>query len=594
MTAIIAGTAVAAAPSTGYQERLLHFAVHVGPSGHRETCDVVGQLFTPAGAGPAHRVPAILTTNGFGGSYRDQTGLAEVLAADGYAVLSYSGLGLGGSSCKITLDSPAYDGEAASQLISFLGGQGGIAFADAAHTVPIVRVDDIIHDPTDHAGHPDGDDPRVGMIGGSYGGEVQFATADLDPRLDTIVPLITWNNLAYSLAPNDANLPPGSVSPTTPGATKINWALLFSADGILNGLEHAPGHSARLQGCPNFARWVCPALLHAGIIGYPNPATTAELGAVSVASFLDRVRIPTMLLQGEDDTIFNLNEAVATYQALRAQGTPVSMIWQSWGHSSLRPAPGEIDLNHPDPATQYETARILAWLDHYLKHERVSTGPGFAYFRDWVEYHGIATPAYATAAAYPVGTTTPWYLSGGGALVADASQVTDGRQAFTTMPAGLPAGTSSIDALGGASGVGRFPDTNLPGTRAAWKTAPLPQHVDVAGEPMLRVQLLAPTTWLSHRAGPAGMVVVFAKIYDVNPGGKASLVNGLVAPARVANTNRPVTITLPAIVHRFAAGHRIELMLSGGDINYRGGLVPRPVAVTTGNTGQVLDLPVVG
>ena len=28
-------------------------------------------------------------------------------------------------------------------------------------------------------------------------------------------------------------------------------------------------------------------------------------------------------MQGENDTLFNLNEAVATYRALQAQGTPV-------------------------------------------------------------------------------------------------------------------------------------------------------------------------------------------------------------------------------------------------------------------------------
>ncbi len=56
--------------------------------------------------------PAILTTNGFGGSKDDQKKTAEFYASQGYVVLSYSGLGFGGSGCKITLDDRDYDGKA--------------------------------------------------------------------------------------------------------------------------------------------------------------------------------------------------------------------------------------------------------------------------------------------------------------------------------------------------------------------------------------------------------------------------------------------------------------------------------------------------
>ena len=63
---------------------------------------------------------------------------------------------------------------------------------------------------------------------------------------------------------------------------------------------------------------------------------------VSVGHYLDDVVSPTFLLQGEKDTLFNLQEAVATYRGLRARGVPVKMVWQSWGHSGSTPAP-EID-----------------------------------------------------------------------------------------------------------------------------------------------------------------------------------------------------------------------------------------------------------
>ena len=185
-----AGTTVPAMADPGYTAQTLHFAVHTGPSGSK-TCDIVGDLYLPTDASSTSRVPAILATNGFGGSKDDQKGLGIAFANRGYAVLSYSGLGFGGSDCKITLDDPDWDGKAASQLVSYLGGKDGIAFTDDAHTTPAPVLDVIEQDTDDHLDNPSTHDPRVGMIGGSYGGQIQFAAASVDPRIDTIVPIIT-------------------------------------------------------------------------------------------------------------------------------------------------------------------------------------------------------------------------------------------------------------------------------------------------------------------------------------------------------------------------------------------------------------------
>jgi len=550
------GAIASAAGPNPYTARLLHFEVHVGPGG-TETCDVLGELITPTDASSSHRVPAILTTNGFGGSYHDQVGIGETFATFGYATLTYSGLGFGGSGCQITLDTPAYDGEAASQLVSFLGGENGIAFTDAAHTHPVAGLDDIIHDATDHLGHHDMYDPRVGMIGGSYGGEVQFAAASVDPRIDTIIPIITWNNLAYSLAPNDASLTPG-VADYTPGVIKSTWALLFTADGLMDGFENASGDTSRLLPCPNFATWVCPALAVSGSLGFPYPAEEADLEQASVSSYMSSIRIPTLLLQGENDTLFNLNEASANYEALQAQGTPVSMIWQSWGHSDSTPAPGEISLSSPDPRTQYETLRIYLWLAHYLQGKSVPTGPAFAYFRDWIHYTTNASPAYGTASSFPVGTADQLYLSGDGQLVSSPAAITGGVQAMVTPAAGAPTSLTTPDAVGGDIGpLAPLFGTNVTGTDVAWSSAPLKGPLDVVGSPVLDVKVSAPTDALAQLAGPVGQLVLFAKIYDVSPDGTAQLIHGLVAPIRITDVNEPVQITLPGIVHQFGAGHRI-------------------------------------
>jgi predicted acyl esterase len=533
--AVLPLPAASADPAFTVQTR--HFDVLAGP-GAGQHCDIVGDLYTPSTATAANPVPAILTTNGFGGSKDDQAGIARFAASNGYTVLSYSGLGFGGSGCRITLDDPDWDGRAASQLVSFLG------------SLDYVR--------RDAPG-----DPRVGMVGGSYGGGIQFATASVDPRVDTIIPLITWNDLDYSLGPNNA------VPASTPGAAKITWALLFFFEGaLLENIQHPDPN--RAIGCPNFPADVCTNLLLTGTLGYPTPQTTALLRHASVASYVNRVRIPTLLIQGQKDTLFNLNEAVATYTALQAQGTEVKMIWQSWGHSGGA-APGEIDLNNPDPAAQYETGRIMAWFDHYLKGLPADTGPEFAYFRDWISYTGNAAPAYGASPVFPVGTARTLPLAGG-------------TQTFLTPPLGVPTSLSPFDAINQPA-----LDVNLPGTFASWQSAAFGTPLDVAGVPRLELRLSAPTAVLTSLLGPAGQLVLFPKLYDVAPDGSASLIHQLVAPVRVADPTRPVQVTLPGIVHRFAPGHAVRLVVASGDLNYRGGLAAAPVTVTS----QTLTLPVV-
>jgi X-Pro dipeptidyl-peptidase (S15 family)/X-Pro dipeptidyl-peptidase C-terminal non-catalytic domain len=586
---VVTPTPSPAVTGVTYTVETLHFAVAIGPGGTQH-CDIVGDLYSPSDAGPSHQVPAILTTNGFGGSKDDQAGLAKYFATQDYVVLSYSGLGFGGSGCKITLDDPDWDGQAARQLVDFLGGQNGIAYADAAHTRPVTGLNYVVHDPTDHAGGHDADDPRVGMVGGSYGGEIQFAAASVDPRIDALIPLITWNDLSYSLTPNNTD-PTTGVTSATPGVTKLTWPLLFFFEGaVLDSAEGFQYDPSRVIGCPNFTDQICPELAQSGTLGYPSADLLALLRHASVSTYLDRIRIPVLLAQGENDTLFNLNEAVATYQALAAQDTPVKMIWQSWGHSGLTPAPGELDLTNPDPATQYEAARVASWFGQYLKNGPADCYPAFTYFRDWVKYTGIATPAYGSASSYPVGTPRTFYLSGNGALVTDPAGVQPGTQTFVTPPAGFPTSASGIDAFS----ANIPPDTNLPGTYAAWTSAPLSTYMNVVGQPTLDARVQAPTAVESGDLGPAGQLVLFAKVYDVAPDGSESLVHSLIAPVRVADPSNPVHITLPAIVHRFAAGHAVRIMLASGDLNYRAGLTSAPVTVTTGASGQALTFPVTG
>ena len=570
-----------AAPA--FSTTTLHFDV---PGEGAQRCDIIGDVYVPAGASASTPAPAILTTNGFSGSKNSQRTLAEMFARRGYVVLAYSGLGFGGSGCRISFDTPSIDGRAASRLIDYLGGAPRIAYTDAAHRhaappLTVVRRDTRAHD-TAVRTH----DPRVGMVGGSYGGAIQFATAAADSRLDTIVPMATWNDLTYSLAPNNTGQTVG-VSTRVQGASKTNWSTGLGLAGVVAGVQHADTDPARLTGCPDFPPQTCAAFAAMATTGVVGADVRDRLRAGSVVSYIDRVRIPTLLIQGEKDTLFNLNEATATYRGLSAGGVPTQLIWYSGGHSRL-PETGDFVESRPDPQTQYLTRRIVDWTDHHLRDggtgSGAGTGPRFSYFRPWIPHAGNATPAYASASTVDVGTPRRFRISGTGALVGDAIPARPGTAVLTTPGTGLPSGSDAPDAGGVIPSVPVTPNSS-----ARWTGAPLPARMDIVGSPTVRLQVHAPA---GVGAPVANQLVLFFRVLDVDAAGRSTIVGDQVAPVRISDPRAPFTVTMPAVVHRFAAGHRIGLEISGQSNNYRGGLAPITVSVAAGDQ-QVLTLPAV-
>jgi ABC-2 type transport system ATP-binding protein len=198
---------------------------------------------------------------------------------------------------------------------------------------------------------------------------------------------------------------------------------------------------------------------------------------------------------------------------------------------------------------------------------------------------------YASAPAFPVGTTSTLFLSGAGNLVATRTAVQASSQSYSNVGGGVPTSYSETSAVQGSEiPNASTPPTDTPGTFAAWKTAPLTGNLDVVGIPTATVHVHAPTT---SSATAASELLFFAKIYDVAPDGSVDLVHLLVAPVRVANTSAPVTLTLPGIVHRFAKGHTIKFVIAATDAAYKNALPVQPVTVTSNTTGlSSLTLPV--
>ncbi|MEU0359434.1 CocE/NonD family hydrolase [Streptomyces cyaneofuscatus] len=575
----VAGAALAAplvlsgpahAEAAPYTVTPLKFTVQAGG----RSCVVDADLYRPAGVDAESPAPAVLATNGFGGSKSDGStdAIGKAVAARGYVGLVYSGLGFGRSGCLITLDDPAIDGKAASGLLDFLGG------ARAADDG--TRADYVVQDGEG--------DPRVGMIGGSYGGAIQLATASTDPRVDALVPLITWNDLAYALAPTNAGARSG-VTSDNPGVFKWQWTngfyLIGEGQPLLNpSLD--PSRFNRLD-CLHFAAQACETirLLNSG--RYPADRTEAMLAyarSVSPVSYLDRVKAPTLIVQGQADSLFNLNEATATYKTLKAQGTTAKMIWQSWGHSGGQ-VPGELDLSEGNLETSYVGQRVLAWFDRYLQKEAdTDTGPEFAYYRSWQD-------GYGTAAELPA-LSQKMYLSGDGKLVDNRSKVARGSRQYTNWLVPTSHSESSIAPLIG------LPDPkpyDTKGTYLGWRSAPLTAPLDVVGAPKATLKVVSPKAERVQNSGDASdKLVLFAKVYDVAPDGTRKLVNRLVSPVRVPDVTRPFTVELPGIVHRYEKGHRLEFVIAASDTAYFGNRGIKPVTVVSApeDTG-VLELPVV-
>src|SRR5688572_11817012 len=185
------------APAYRTEDRMV--TVRSGPAGD-EPVTLDTRLYLPDGASADRKVPAVLLAHGFGGTKASVRDNAEELAGAGYAVLAWTARGFGRSGGRIHLNDPDYEVRDAQRLLDWLAAR------------PEVR--------TDSAG-----DPRVGVVGGSYGGALALMLAAQDRRVDAIAPMITWHDLARSFLPDAAGREP------VDGVFKRSWAGLFFGSG---------------------------------------------------------------------------------------------------------------------------------------------------------------------------------------------------------------------------------------------------------------------------------------------------------------------------------------------------------------------------
>ncbi|WP_406353949.1 alpha/beta fold hydrolase [Streptomyces sp. NBC_01635] len=456
-------------------------------------------------AGPAGRRPAVLLGHGFGGSKNDVRQQAEELAREGYAVLTWSARSFGKSTGKIGLNDPKGEVADVSRLIDWLAEQ------------PEVELD------------KDGD-PRLGMAGASYGGAIALLTAGHDDRVDAIAPAITYFDLAEALFPN--------------GVFKKLWAGIFVNSG---------------GGCEKFEPALCRMYERVAESGTPDAEAVALLKERSPSAVADRIDVPTLLMQGQSDSLFPLGHADAAAKAIRANGAPVDVDWIAGGHDG------------GDPESDRLHARTRAWFDRYLKDDKgADTGPAFRVTRTGGvdSTDGRAVLSGASADRYPG-------LTGGG----KAFPLTGREQSFANPAGASPPAVSALPGLGGAGGLSQLSSLGVgvsldfPGQHARFESAPVTGDLRITGSPTATV----------HVKSTGDDAVLFGKVYDVGPDGRQQVLpSQLVAPIRVedARAGKDVTVTFPAVDHEVRQGHRLRLVLASTDLGYASPAAPATYTVS--------------
>lgn len=248
----------------------------------------------------------------------------SLLRAD-YNVVTWDPRGEFASGGILQLDSPFFEARDVSSMLDWVA---GLANSKVSAT-----------DPTD---------PWVGMVGGSYGGGIQLTSAATDPRIDAIVPGISWNSLNNSLYPD--------------GSFKTAYASLLLLSLVLS--------KARINNL------IYEGIITGDLFGVLSNSAQALLASSGPTSLLNQLKAPTLLIQGTVDVLFTLQQAIDNAQTIIANpyGTPVKMIWFCGGHGVCLTNPNTADDN-PNLASTF------AWLNYYVRDENTSGTPNIPNFQ---------------------------------------------------------------------------------------------------------------------------------------------------------------------------------------------------------------------
>jgi ABC-2 type transport system ATP-binding protein len=461
--------------------------------------------FPAPGASAAQPLPTVLMGPGWGSPGDTNTkaiglfgslGIGALQKA-GYNVLTWDPRGFGQSTGTVETDSADFEGRDVEKMLDWIATQKEV----------------LLDGPRD---------PRVGMAGGSYGGGIQLVAAAIDCRVDAITPMIAWHSLTTSLLKAD-----------TP---KNGWSGLLTT--VTKGRSVDPHIPHAYQ-----------ASITTGIIDADDRAWFANRGP---GDLVERIKIPTLIIQGTVDNLFTLDEGITNYRILRDRGIPTAMLWFCGGHG--------VCLTNPGDGTRVGRA-VMAWLQRYLKKDTTAvTGPRF----DMVDQNGTRY----TADDYPLAAGAPVTATGTGTL----HYVADGGSG----PAHPAAGNK--DPLAGvAAGI-----TPAKATNAVNVAVNFASPAVVVGAPQLQLSYTGTT--------PAGArpTRVFAQLVDDATG---IVLGNQVTPIQVTLDGKPhqTSVALEDIAYTAHAGTHVTLQMVatttayaqprlGGSVTFDSIAVSLPVA----------------
>jgi ABC-2 type transport system ATP-binding protein len=332
----------------------------------------------------------------------------------GYNVLTWDPRGFGQSGGTVEIDDPRYEGRDVQALIDWVTKQPEAQLDQSCTARKRKRSGKKRKRAKRVTCATSPDDPTIGMAGASYGGGIQLVSAALDKRIDAIAPTIAWHSLLTSLFPE--------------GNIKFGWGSLLiglGVEGTLPGGLNSPATAAGRQD-PHFYSILANGLAS----GTTTQDDLAWMAGHGPADLVEKIHVPTLIMQGTVDTLFPLDEAVTNYDAIRdntlrtaaikakakskrkgkrrkkkrsaqPQQVPVKMIWFCGGHG--------VCLTGAGAGATYLDDRQVAWFDRYLRGKPdADTGPKFAWIADDTQLR--------TSEGYPLKPAGQLSASGSGTL----------------------------------------------------------------------------------------------------------------------------------------------------------------------------------
>ena len=449
--------------------------------------------------------PAILLAHGFSGDKKSVATQAEELATHGYVVLAWTARGFGNSTGEISMDSPTGEVADVSKLIDYLATRKEVQKQSA-------------------------NDPLVGIAGDSYGGGVSLLAAGYDKRIDAVAANITWNNLTQVFFPQNSN-------DSSFGPYKKFWAGTFFALATLP--------NAVAGECGTFTKEWCQAFKDAVATGLPTKADLKLLEASSPSTVANKITAPTLLMQGEADSLFPLSESIKNATQIRAAhpSTPLAMIWHSGGHDggtdeSIRLHKAEMD-----------------WFDIYLRGVKKS----FPTFQVTDTNGSISLVDSSVIPKFLSSTELPIHMP------AKSLSISVPFTALVAPIGGIPGAISSLPGVGSAlslaGNVGGASAAFLPGQSGFLETAALTQPIHIVGPSSIKMRI-------SSNARDA---TLFFSLVVRTASGQTKQPNGIVSPvhlSNIANSGTDFTVQLPAVVLDAAPGDKLAVAVSTTDQGY--------------------------